>query len=69
VGSFWQAIEEFCLSAKEKPKSLDQIYQALAAAPYGIKPGAIPVMLAAVLLYHQDNETIAKRLRSQHEID
>ena len=55
VGSFWQAIEEFCLSAKEKPKSLDQIYQALAAAPYGIKPGAIPVMLAAVLLHHVDD--------------
>lgn len=55
VGSFWQAIEEFCLSAKEKPKSLDQIYQRLAAAPYGIKPGAIPVMLAAVLLHHVDD--------------
>ncbi|MEQ9239037.1 MAG: hypothetical protein RIG66_33685 [Coleofasciculus sp. E2-BRE-01] len=55
VGSFWQAIEKFCLSAKEKPKTLDQIYQRLAAAPYGIKPGAIPVMLAAVLLHHVDD--------------
>lgn len=55
IGSFWDAIEGFCLSAKEQSKTLDQLYAILTAPPYGIKQGTIPVLLAAVLLYHQDD--------------
>ncbi|MDB9334571.1 hypothetical protein PN501_06225, partial [Nodularia spumigena CS-590/01] len=33
----------------------DLVYQRLAAPPYGVKQGAIPVIIAAVLLYHADD--------------
>lgn len=56
----WQAIEEFCFQAKEKQQSLDKLYQDLEAPPYGIKQGAIPVLLAAVLLYHVDDVGVYK---------
>ena len=56
----WQAIEEFCFQAKEQQQSLDKLYQDLEAPPYGVKPGAIPVLLAAVLLYHVDDVGVYK---------
>lgn len=55
LGSLWQAMEAFCLEADEQPRSLDQLYALLAAPPYGVKPGVIPVLLAAMLLYHMDD--------------
>jgi hypothetical protein len=55
VWTLWQAIDEFCLAAKDKPLSLDRLYESLATPPYGIKQGAIPILLAAVLLYHLDD--------------
>jgi hypothetical protein len=55
VNFLWEAIENFCLEATEKSKSFDLLYQHLALPPYGIKQGAIPVILAAVLLYHADD--------------
>lgn len=58
--TLWQAIEDFCLAAKEKPQTLDKLYQCLAAPPYGVKQGAIPVLLAAVLLYHIDDIGVYK---------
>jgi len=56
----WQAIEEFCFQAKEKQQSLDKLYQYLEAPPYGVKQGSIPVLLAAVLLYHVDDVGVYK---------
>lgn len=58
--TLWQAVEEFCLEAKEKPQTLDYLYQKLAEPPYGVKQGAIPVILAAVLLYHIDDIGVYK---------
>ncbi|MCP2729892.1 hypothetical protein [Limnofasciculus baicalensis] len=58
--TLWQAIEEFCLQAKEKQKTLDRLYQILESPPYGVKSGAIPVLLAAVLLYRVDDVGIYK---------
>ena len=55
VCTLWQAVNEFCLAAKEKPQTLDGLYQTLANPPYGIKQGMIPVLIAAVLLYHLDD--------------
>jgi hypothetical protein len=55
LSSIWEAIEEFCLEAKEQQQTLDLLYQRLQAPPYGMKQGAIPVLLAAVLLYHVDD--------------
>jgi len=60
VLSVWQAIEYFCLQAKEKPQTLDQLYQCLEAPPFGVKRGTIPVLLAAVLLSHVDDVSVYK---------
>ncbi|HEY9801551.1 MAG TPA: hypothetical protein V6D25_14440 [Leptolyngbyaceae cyanobacterium] len=55
MSSLWEAVEEFCLAATEKSQTFDLLYQNLAAPPYGVKQGAIPVILAAILLYHADD--------------
>jgi hypothetical protein len=60
VRTIWQAIDDFCLQAKEKPQTLDKLYTILEAPPYGIKRGVIPVLLAAVLLYHADDVGVYK---------
>lgn len=60
VWTVWEAIEEFCLEAKEQQQTLDLLYQRLQAPPYGMKQGAIPVLLAAVLLYHVDDVGVYK---------
>ncbi len=58
--SVWQGIDDFCLQAKEKPQTLDLLYNHLEKPPYGVKRGAIPVLLAAVLLYHVDDVGVYK---------
>lgn len=55
IYSLWEAVESFCLEATDKIQSFDLLYHRLAAPPYGVKQGAIPVILAAVLLYHADD--------------
>lgn len=55
LNALWEAVENFCLAATEKSKSFDLLYQRLAAPPYGVKQGPIPVILAAMLLYHADD--------------
>ena len=55
IGPLWAAIEAFCLSAKQQQQSLGTLYDQLAQPPYGVKPGMVPVVLAAVLLYHVDD--------------
>ncbi|MGK7882293.1 MAG: hypothetical protein AB4060_19660 [Crocosphaera sp.] len=60
IFSFWEAIEYFCLNAYDTPHTLDLLYQKLAEPPYGIKQGAIPVLFAAVILYHIDDVGLYK---------
>ncbi|MCG9890109.1 MAG: hypothetical protein MH252_03395 [Thermosynechococcaceae cyanobacterium MS004] len=60
VATVWEAIAQFCLSAKDRPQSLQQLYEQLASPPYGVKQGVIPVLLAAVLLYYADEISIYK---------
>jgi uncharacterized protein YejL (UPF0352 family) len=55
VWTLWRAIDNFCLAAKEKPQTLEGLYQTLENPPYGIKQGMIPILIAAVLLYHIDD--------------
>ncbi len=55
LNSLWEAVENFCLAATETSQTFDLLYQHLAAPPYGVKQGAVPVILAAVLLYHADD--------------
>ena len=50
----WKAIEDFCKEAKSKPKNINHLYDLLEAPPYGVKKGIIPVLLLAVLLYHNE---------------
>lgn len=58
VTSAWKAIENFCLQSTVKPRSLKMLYDLLEAPPYGIKQSIIPVLLAAVTLYHVDDVSI-----------
>ena len=51
----WEAIEEFCLGATEKTKTFELLNECLTQPPYGVKEGVIPIVLAAVLLYHVDD--------------
>ncbi len=51
LATVWQAIEAFCLGARTAQRSLGELYEHLGRPPYGVKPGALPVLLAAVLLY------------------
>lgn len=60
LSSVWEAIAQFCLQANGKPQSLDRLYQHLEAPPYGMKQGAIPVMLAAVLWVYADEVSVYK---------
>lgn len=55
VTSVWQAIEGFCTEAKDGKRSLDLLYQRLEQPPYGVKQGAIPILLAALLFYYIDD--------------
>lgn len=50
----WLAVEDFCKAAKGTPESLDNIYSILQKPPYGMKQGAIPVLLLAVFMHHSD---------------
>lgn len=60
IATIWQAIDTFCLQAKEQIQNLDKLYKILEAPPYGVKRGVIPVIIAAVLLYHIEDVGIYK---------
>jgi hypothetical protein len=60
ITTVWQAIAQFCRDAKDKSRSLDQLYTHLQAPPYGVKQGVIPVLIAAVLLYYLDEVSVYK---------
>ncbi|MCS6812349.1 MAG: hypothetical protein NZ772_02060 [Cyanobacteria bacterium] len=60
VWTVWQAIEQFCISAREKQRSLADLYHLLSDRPYGVKAGVIPLLLVAVLIYHADNVSFYK---------
>lgn len=50
----WREIEDFCKAAKEAPRPLNALYTLLQKPPYGMKRGAIPILLLAVFLHHSD---------------
>ncbi|MDP2218324.1 MAG: hypothetical protein Q8J68_13685, partial [Methanolobus sp.] len=54
VYNVWMAIEDFCKASKETTQSIDSLYAILQKPPYGMKQGAIPVLLLAVFLHHSD---------------
>jgi hypothetical protein len=60
VTTIWQAIEQFCLEAKDEQRSLNLLYEHLEKPPYGVKPGVISILLAALFLYRVDDLGIYK---------
>jgi hypothetical protein len=60
VTTIWQAIESFFRAASDGQRSLNLLYEQLAQPPYGVKPGVIPILLAALLIYHVDDVGIYK---------
>jgi hypothetical protein len=56
--SLWNVVEAFCTEPEAAPVSLDALYCVLERPPYGVKPGVIPVILAAVLLHHADDISV-----------
>jgi hypothetical protein len=60
VREVWDAIERFCRLADQAPRPLSELYEMLARPPYGMKQGAVPVLLAAVLLAHAEDISVYK---------
>jgi hypothetical protein len=60
LDTIWAVISEFCLGAIATPLSIGDLYVRLAQPPYGMKAGAIPVVLAAVLLHYSDEVSVYK---------
>jgi hypothetical protein len=56
--SLWNAIESFCVGARSEARPLDGLYSLLAAPPYGVKAGSVPVFLAAVLIAHSEDISV-----------
>ncbi len=54
----WEAVETFCTDADADPVPLNGLYRVLERPPYGVKPGVVPVVLAAVLLHHADDISV-----------
>jgi hypothetical protein len=48
----WKAIEGFVRRAEERARPVPELFALLGAAPYGLKEGVLPVLLAAALLHH-----------------
>ncbi len=60
INDIWQAVENFCLAAKERQQSLDLLYRQLEKPPYGVKQGIIPLLIAAVLIHRIDDVSFYK---------
>ncbi|MGI8765063.1 MAG: hypothetical protein ACR2KM_00935 [Gemmatimonadaceae bacterium] len=54
----WRAIEEFCTASESGPRPLQEIGERLGRPPFGLKAGVVPIILAAVLVYHADDVSI-----------
>lgn len=51
----WDAIIAFFEDAVSEPRSIGELYTHLEAPPLGLKPGPIPVLLAAALQYRSED--------------
>lgn len=54
----WDAVESFCMEARGSARRLGELYELLASPPYGLKPGALPIVLAAVLIAHNEDVSV-----------
>lgn len=56
--SVWDVVERFCVDARGSARRLAELYELLARPPYGLKPGAVPILLAAVLIAHSEDVSV-----------
>jgi len=54
----WQQIGEFIFSSSLEIRPLEELYAVLAAPPYGLTEGVLPVLLCAFLIVHQGEVTL-----------
>jgi hypothetical protein len=58
IRSLWNAIESFCVASSHEARTISELFELLDRPPYGIKRGVVPLVLAAVLLYHADDVSV-----------
>ncbi len=54
----WQRLSDLVFKLQPEPQPLDQVFRALAAAPYGVMDGLHPVLLCAFMSAHADEVTL-----------
>lgn len=54
----WQRLSDLVFKLQPEPQPLDQVFRALAAAPYGVMDGLHPVLLCAFMTVHADEVTL-----------
>lgn len=54
----WEAMSSFFESAQKTPRSIGELYELLAAPPYGVKEGVLPVLWLAAYLVLQDEVAV-----------
>jgi hypothetical protein len=55
IRAVWQRIEEFLEETEEKRLTIAELFQVLREPPFGLKDGALPILLVAVF-FHYDAE-------------
>lgn len=58
IEPLWECIEAFCLASRNEPRPLSELLTTLDLPPYGVKRGIIPLLLASVLIYHNDDVSV-----------
>ena len=54
LSGVWVVIEDFLDEAAVRPLKVSELYERLMAPPFGMKPGPLPVLLAAALAHYSD---------------
>lgn len=65
----WNEIEEFLFGGTLEARPLTVLNARLRARPYGLADGLIPLLLCAVLLYHEDEVVVYEENRFVTELD
>jgi hypothetical protein len=58
IAPVWRALNQFVIAAVNETVGVDKLYSLIAAPPFGIKEGPIPVLVAALLHYRHDEVAI-----------
>lgn len=58
LDTVWRALSEIVFSDPPAPRSVQEVWDALKAPPYGLTEGVLPVLLCAFLLAHESETTL-----------